>query len=83
MEKDNANTNANGWRGFIEREYKFFIIFIMLGLIMLWTSYIVQPILKIQDNQIALGKYAIAQNRIILSDLVEIREMIKNQTHID
>jgi flagellar basal body-associated protein FliL len=39
------------WKEFIREDYKFFIIFIMLGVIMYWTAVVIQPTYEILQLQ--------------------------------
>ena len=50
----------------------FAIIFVMLGINMLWTASLINPIAQIVENQRNLAKIAIGQNWRILNDTSQI-----------
>ena len=47
----------------------FAIIFVMLGINMYWSAFIIDPILQIAENQHDLAKIAITQNERIIDIL--------------
>jgi hypothetical protein len=54
---------------FIDNNWKYFVIFIMLGIVMYWSAIIIDPVLQIAKNQLAIGKIGIAQNERIMQIL--------------
>jgi hypothetical protein len=69
------------WKEIIREDYKFFIIFIMLGLIMLWTSYVVGPIIHILERQIVIAKYAANTHDDIQANMTELKTKIDKLNH--
>jgi hypothetical protein len=65
---------------FLSDNWKFFVIFVMLGVVMYWTAYVIQPTLDILNYQSQILKIEHNQSKGAATVLGWI---LDNITHID
>jgi hypothetical protein len=67
----------SSWKEFIREDYKFFIIFIMLGAVMYWTAIVIEPTYKILNLQQERQDQAAEQINAIINNAEENTQEIK------
>jgi hypothetical protein len=72
----------SSWKEFIREDYKFFIIFIMLGAIMYWTAIVIEPTYQILRIQQERQELAGEQIKVIINNAEENTKEIKDNQDI-
>lgn len=74
------NNKRQSTKEFWVHNWKYFVIFIMLGVVMYWSALVVQPVIQILENQ---NEFMLNNSKELKANVAVVKTILNNLTEID